>query len=87
MIPKNNTNLCSIRKYNPINNIIFERKKNAEQNETLRNPNKSINKENYRYNSLEIYSQCNKNSSEINNNNHTRNFYKQKNIGIYKLIN
>ena len=86
MIPKNNTNLCSIRKYNPINNIIFERKKNAEQNETLRNPNKSINKENYRYNSLEIYSQCNKNSSEINNNNHTRNFYKQKNIGIYKLI-
>ena len=86
MIPKNNTNLCSIRKYNPVNNIIFERKKNAEQNETLRNPNKSINKENYRYNSLEIYSQCNKNSSEINNNNHTRNFYKQKNIGIYKLI-
>ena len=86
MIPKNNTNLCSIRKYNPINNIIFERKKNAEQNETLRNPNKSINKENYRYNSLEIYSQCNKNSSEINNNNHTRNYYKQKNIGIYKLI-
>jgi len=84
--PKNNAKILDIKRYYPINNIIIERNKNEKQNDALKKPNNSLNKENYRNNSIDINSQCNKKLSEINKSEHTRNFYKHKKIGICRLI-
>ena len=94
VLNKNNIN-------NDKNNDNFERNKNEEQKDAynkILNSNKSLNKENYRFNSLEKNSgyNHNKNSSEklvhnyeykITKNNHTRNYYKQKVINMNRLFN